>query len=76
MGPIAHRIYENGSHVSTSLQTYGVEVDEIKARFGATVDIAEVEKALQSKKYKIVTLTHVDTSSGSWAPLGQNMQVC
>jgi alanine-glyoxylate transaminase/serine-glyoxylate transaminase/serine-pyruvate transaminase len=48
-----------------SLQTYGAEVDQLRADFGATVAVAQVEQALQSKKYKIVTITHVDTSTGS-----------
>ncbi|TFY69674.1 hypothetical protein EVG20_g3058 [Dentipellis fragilis] len=52
-----------GDSFSDCLRTYGANVDEIKADFGATVDVAEVEKALQSKKYKIVTVTHVDTST-------------
>ncbi|KAA1468780.1 PLP-dependent transferase [Dentipellis sp. KUC8613] len=52
-----------GDSFSDCLRTYGANVDEIKADFGTIVDIAEVEKALQSKKYKIVTVTHVDTST-------------
>ena len=47
-----------------SLQTYGAEVDQLRAEFGATVAVAQVEQSLQSKKYKIVTITHVDTSTG------------
>ena len=47
-----------------SLQTYGAEVDQLRAEFGGTVDVAQVEQALRSKKYKIVTITHVDTSTG------------
>jgi aspartate aminotransferase-like enzyme len=49
---------------STSLQTYGANVDQIKAQIGAAVRQEEVERALRSKKYKILTLTHVDTSTG------------
>jgi alanine-glyoxylate transaminase / serine-glyoxylate transaminase / serine-pyruvate transaminase len=30
--------------------------------------VSHVEKALQSKKYKIVTITHVDTSTGTNVP--------
>jgi len=47
-----------------SLQTYGAEVDQLRAEFGGTVDVAQVDQALRSKKYKIVTITHVDTSTG------------
>jgi alanine-glyoxylate transaminase/serine-glyoxylate transaminase/serine-pyruvate transaminase len=49
---------------SASLQTYGANVDQIKAQIGAAVRQEEVERALRSKKYKILTLTHVDTSTG------------
>jgi alanine-glyoxylate transaminase / serine-glyoxylate transaminase / serine-pyruvate transaminase len=47
-----------------SLATYGANVDQLRAEFGKTVDLAEIEKALSSKKYKAVTITHVDTSTG------------
>ncbi len=47
-----------------SLRTYGATVDELQAPFGGTVPLAEVEAALKAKKYKIVTFTHVDTSTG------------
>ena len=45
-----------------SLQTYGANADQLKAEIGGVVSLEEVEKALLSKKYKILTLTHVDTS--------------
>jgi len=53
-----------GDGFADCLQTYGAEVDQLRADFGATVAVAQVEQALQSKKYKIVTITHVDTSTG------------
>jgi alanine-glyoxylate transaminase / serine-glyoxylate transaminase / serine-pyruvate transaminase len=46
-----------------SLQTYGAKVDQIKAEIGAAVSQSEIEKALKSKKYKLLTFTHVDTST-------------
>jgi selenocysteine lyase/cysteine desulfurase len=52
-----------------SLQTYGAQVDQLRADFGGTVDIAQIEQALRSKKYKIVTITHVDTSTGAVLPI-------
>ncbi|KIM56501.1 hypothetical protein SCLCIDRAFT_132517, partial [Scleroderma citrinum Foug A] len=45
------------------LQTYGAKVDQIKAEVGGTVKESDVESALKSKKYKIITVTHVDTST-------------
>ncbi|KAL4063151.1 pyridoxal phosphate-dependent transferase [Scleroderma yunnanense] len=46
------------------LQTYGARVDQIKAEIGGTVKESAIESALKSNKYKIVTVTHVDTSTG------------
>jgi aspartate aminotransferase-like enzyme len=51
-------------HPYDSLQTYGAKVDQLKAAIGATVSQSEIETALKSKKYKILTFTHVDTSTG------------
>jgi hypothetical protein len=45
-----------------SLETYGAKVDQLKAEIGTAVMEAEVENALLSKKYKVLTFTHVDTS--------------
>ncbi|KAH9989809.1 PLP-dependent transferase [Russula vinacea] len=53
-----------GDGFADCLQTYGAEVDQLHAEFGGTVDMAQVEQALRSKKYKVVTITHVDTSTG------------
>ncbi|KAL1703540.1 pyridoxal phosphate-dependent transferase [Schizophyllum commune] len=45
------------------LETYGAKVDQVKAPIGAAVTQEEIEKALKAKKYKILTFTHVDTST-------------
>ena len=37
---------------------------QIKAPVGAAVQISDLKAALQEKKYKVVTVTHVDTSTG------------
>ena len=50
--------------IGGSLRTYGAVVDELKAPFGGTVPLSEIEAALKSKKYKLITFTHVDTSTG------------
>lgn len=39
-------------------------MDQVKAEIGAAVNESEIEKALKSKKYKVITFTHVDTSTG------------
>ncbi|KAI9878366.1 MAG: hypothetical protein M1830_001109 [Pleopsidium flavum] len=45
-------------------ETYGVKATQLKAPIGDRPQLPEVEKALKEKKYKIVTVTHVDTSTG------------
>ncbi len=54
-------------HVCNSLRTYGAKVDEIVAPFGDAVSLSELEAALKQKKYKVVTFTHVDTSTGRYS---------
>ncbi|KAI1107307.1 alanine--glyoxylate aminotransferase [Jackrogersella minutella] len=46
------------------LKIYGANVDLLKAPVGSRPQLPEIEKALKSKKYKAVTVTHVDTSTG------------
>ena len=44
--------------------TYGAKPTQLKAAIGDRPQIDEIEKALKEKKYKAVTVTHVDTSTG------------
>ncbi|KAH9940932.1 PLP-dependent transferase [Epithele typhae] len=53
-----------GDSFADCLRTYGANVDSVQAPFGAAVTPSEVEAALKAKKYKAVTFTHVDTSTG------------
>lgn len=46
------------------LAVYGAKVTEIKAPVGSRPQLPEIEKALSEKKYKMITVTHVDTSTG------------
>jgi len=45
-------------------ETYGVKATQLKAPIGERPQLDEVEKALKEKQYKILTVTHVDTSTG------------
>ena len=45
-------------------ETYGVKATQLKAPIGDRPQLPDVEKALKEKKYKIITVTHVDTSTG------------
>jgi alanine-glyoxylate transaminase/serine-glyoxylate transaminase/serine-pyruvate transaminase len=57
------------------LERYGAEVDHVRAPLGDRPSTAEVEKALLHTQYKVMTITHVDTSTGvladveNWAKL-------
>lgn len=46
------------------LRVYGADVTELKAAVGSRPQLPEIEKALQAKKHKVLTVTHVDTSTG------------
>ncbi|KAI0479056.1 alanine--glyoxylate aminotransferase [Xylariaceae sp. FL0804] len=46
------------------LKVYGANVDVLGAPVGTRPQLPEIEKALKSKKYKMITVTHVDTSTG------------
>ncbi|QIW98095.1 hypothetical protein AMS68_003613 [Peltaster fructicola] len=45
-------------------ETYGVKATQLKAPIGDRPQLPEVEKALKEKKYKLLTVTHTDTSTG------------
>ena len=50
------------------LERHGAEVTRVSAQLGAVPDLAEVERAVASARPKVVTVTHVDTSTGVLAP--------
>jgi len=45
-------------------ECYGVKPTQLKAPVGERPQLDAVEKALKEKKYKLLTVTHVDTSTG------------
>jgi len=53
-----------GDSFTECLETYGAKVDQLKAPVGGVVPFTDIEKALTAKKYKVITATHVDTSTG------------
>jgi alanine-glyoxylate transaminase/serine-glyoxylate transaminase/serine-pyruvate transaminase len=46
------------------LTCHGASVDQVCAPLGGSVDPEEVERQLQAADYKLLTITHVDTSTG------------
>ena len=51
------------------LETYGAKPTQLKAEIGSRPQLPEIEEALSKKKYKAVTITHVDTSTGVLSPV-------
>ena len=45
-------------------ETYGIKATQLKAAIGSRPGLSEIEHALKQRKYKIITVTHVDTSTG------------
>ncbi|KAJ6140852.1 Pyridoxal phosphate-dependent transferase major region subdomain 2 [Penicillium chrysogenum] len=53
-----------GDSFGQCLETYGANVTHLKAPIGDRTPLEQVEQALKEKPYKLITLTHVDTSTG------------
>jgi len=49
---------------ASCFEAYGVKVKQLKAPIGDRPQLDEIERELKSKKYKSITITHVDTSTG------------
>lgn len=52
-----------GLRFAEILKRYGAEVDVLEAEVGAIVPMDCIEQQLQSKTYKLLAFTHVDTST-------------
>ncbi|PKX94421.1 alanine--glyoxylate transaminase [Aspergillus novofumigatus IBT 16806] len=46
------------------LETYGAHATQLKAPIGDRPSFEQIEQSLKEKPYKIITITHVDTSTG------------
>ena len=53
-----------GDRYAALLERYGARVTQVKAPPGGRPSLEEVESALQNGAYKLVAITHVDTSTG------------
>ncbi|WFD21758.1 hypothetical protein MEQU1_000414 [Malassezia equina] len=53
-----------GDSFAECLSTYGAKPTQLTAPVGAPSSLDEVAEALRAKKYKAITITHVDTSTG------------
>ena len=50
-------------------EAFGVEVDVMRAEWGSAISPEALKQKLDSCRYHAVTVTHVDTSSGTAAPV-------
>ncbi|KAI9802217.1 MAG: hypothetical protein M1825_002938 [Sarcosagium campestre] len=53
-----------GDSFADCFETYGVQATQLKAEIGKRPTLDEIEAALRAKSYKMLTVTHVDTSTG------------
>lgn len=53
-----------GERFKTILDRYGANSTILQSEIGGVVSLEAIEKELQSKPYKLLTFTHVDTSTG------------
>lgn len=53
-----------GDRFGDLLSRYGAEVRHVRACIGECPEMAEVEAVLASDRFKLMTVTHVDTSTG------------
>ncbi|MCY2687427.1 pyridoxal-phosphate-dependent aminotransferase family protein [Salinimicrobium sp. TH3] len=53
-----------GHRFKDIMDRYGAETTILEAPIGDVVSLEAIEKELQSKQYKALTITHVDTSTG------------
>ncbi|KAK9760906.1 hypothetical protein K7432_014615, partial [Basidiobolus ranarum] len=58
-----------GDNFGECLKNYGAEVQYLASEFGSRPSLEQIEKALNERKYKAITLTHVDTSTGVLADI-------
>jgi len=53
-----------GDRYAAILERYGAQITQVGAAVGGRPGVDEVEAALQKGPYKLMTITHVDTSTG------------
>ncbi|OGS71031.1 MAG: aminotransferase class V [Flavobacteria bacterium RIFCSPLOWO2_12_FULL_35_11] len=53
-----------GERFAEISKRYGANVTILASEVGNVVALDDIEKALSAKKYKLITITHVDTSTG------------
>ncbi len=65
-----------GQRMVDVAQRAGAEVTAVTAPWGQIIDAAEVKKAVQSVKPKLVAIVHAETSTGILQPLEEISAIC
>jgi alanine-glyoxylate transaminase / serine-glyoxylate transaminase / serine-pyruvate transaminase len=60
-----------GDSFADCFEAYGVKATQLKAPIGDRPQPDEIEAALKAKSYKMITITHVDTSTGVLSDIKQ-----
>ncbi|KAF9294913.1 pyridoxal phosphate-dependent transferase [Linnemannia elongata] len=58
-----------GDRFGECLETYGAKVTHLRVPIGESPKLDDVAAALKTKKFKAITITHVDTSTGVLADI-------
>ncbi|MGC4121416.1 MAG: aminotransferase class V-fold PLP-dependent enzyme [Myxococcales bacterium] len=58
-----------GDRMVAILERHGATVEPLRSPAGGAPSLGEIARALDSRHYKLVTVTHVDTSTGVLAPV-------
>jgi alanine-glyoxylate transaminase / serine-glyoxylate transaminase / serine-pyruvate transaminase len=64
-----------GDSWADCFETYGAKVTKLTGPVGGRPQLPEIEKELKSKKFKLLTVTHVDTSTGVLSELQKLTQM-
>jgi alanine-glyoxylate transaminase/serine-glyoxylate transaminase/serine-pyruvate transaminase len=60
-----------GDSFADCLEAYGVNATQLKAPIGESPSLERIEEALKEKPYQLITITHVDTSTGVLSDIKQ-----
>lgn len=64
-----------GDRMSQIAESFGIDCDIIQSSWGSAVTVEELKKRLAQEKYAAVASTHVDTATGSCAPVKEYAEV-
>lgn len=64
-----------GDRMGQICQAFGLDHDVLACEWGKAVTPGELERRVKAKNYNVVVCTHVDTATGSCAPVEEYAQV-